>query len=763
MQSSFKRTIKKVAAIGTGVAMLGMTLTGALAADLTNYPSSFGTGSIVVVGTLGDESSDNLAASDIALGLPSTSTSGSTTKIEGGVSEDIPLGSNIAAINLIDTELDDGDLENLQDTTISFAGADYDISEVLTLSQKNNVSVVSSLGSAFVGSGIEDDYESNVYMEVGAQNAIRYFYKFDEAINVSKDVTTTNALKLKFLGKTLKLVSTDSSTPNTKFTAYVGNEYFMNTGDSVVVNGKTIKLENVGSTGSVAVSVDGVPEIITSGNTETVNGVEITNDEAFYTSAGKDQTSASLVIGKDSSSSIKDGDYFPGGDEVCSNNDSKDVDCWRWVVSGLNSGKSSTVTAPTNGSDISTEGTILGIRNYFIVNDDSDNPPGIGDCVALPNNFVSICLDSLTVADTDYMNLKISLDTSASFTDVYPEQSSVSAIKIQASESEGLKIKQGTGGNLLNLTKDTKTDVVWLNYGENGSISVFYENDVNQVRLAGNISIGSADIGEANGSSVNWLETNYKDTKNTNIDFDLSGNGSSSVNLTLDIVGDSAADLGNGYDDLNILLGTNGVSGPFKSIGLNANSEEAGELIWGVGIANNANNNPKNATIGSKDEDHRTMYGIIIKDPKSHGASDEVELEIPGDQVMAKVVVTGVAVQTTGGSTTSAAIKKDTEVTDVTMYNAILVGGPCANSLTAQVMGQATTWPECAEGFSAGNAILEIKDQASGKLALIAAGYSAEDTRRAGVVLKNFGSFSLSGASKTVSGTGLEVGGITVA
>src|SRR3989344_7895969 len=176
MQSSFKRTIKKVAAIGTGVAMLGMTLTGALAADLTNYPGSFGTGSIVVVGTLGDQSSDNLAAADIALGLPSTSTSGTTTKIEGGVSEDIPIGANIAAINLIDTELDDGDLENFQDTTISFAGADYDISEVLTLSQKNNASVVSSLGSAFVGSGIEDDYESNVYLEVGAQNAIRYFY-----------------------------------------------------------------------------------------------------------------------------------------------------------------------------------------------------------------------------------------------------------------------------------------------------------------------------------------------------------------------------------------------------------------------------------------------------------------------------------------------------------------------------------------------------------------------------------------------------------
>src|SRR3989344_3927436 len=494
MQSSFKRTIKKVAAIGTGVAMLGMTLTGALAADLTNYPSSFGTGSIVVVGTLGDESSDNLAASDIALGLPSTST-GSTTKIEGGLSEDIPIGANIAAINLIDTELDDGDLENFQDTTISFASADYDISEVLTLSQKNNASVVSSLGSAFVGSGIEDDYESNVYMEVGAQNAIRYFYKFDEAINVSKDVSTTNNLKMKFLGKTLKIVSTDSTTPNTKFTAYVGNEYFMNTGDSVVVNGKTIKLENVGSTGSVAVSVDGVPEIITSGNTETVNGIEITNDEAFYTSAGKEQTSASLVTGTDASDSIKNADYYPGGDDVCSNNDPKDPDCWRWIVKGFGidsagAGLASSVTAPNNGSDISTAGTILGIKNYFIINDDSDNPPGIGDCISLPNNFVSICVEKLTVPDTDYMNLKISLESSASFTDVFPGESSEQAIKIHVSESEGLKLKT-SAVVLNNLTKDTYTDTVWLDYND-ANVSVYYENTNNQVRFAGNVSVKGA-------------------------------------------------------------------------------------------------------------------------------------------------------------------------------------------------------------------------------------------------------------------------------
>ena len=75
MQNSFKKTIKKVAAIGTGIAMLGMTLSGALAADLSNYPGGLGlkndASTILVVGaSAGDSASDNAAATDIAAGLP---------------------------------------------------------------------------------------------------------------------------------------------------------------------------------------------------------------------------------------------------------------------------------------------------------------------------------------------------------------------------------------------------------------------------------------------------------------------------------------------------------------------------------------------------------------------------------------------------------------------------------------------------------------------------------------------------------------------
>jgi len=748
MQEKFKKTFKKVAAIGTGIAMLGMTLTGASAVGLNDYPSGLGFGgsdTILVVGAnAGDSASDNAAASDIAAGLPPTiSSSGGTTVIEGGISEDVPIGSNIAASNQLDTELTDDDLDILQDSKVTFSGSEYDFHEVIVLGQKNNVSVVSSLGSSLIGSGIEEDYESNVFLEFDS-GAINYYYVFEDGISIS-NATTSAPLTLKFLGKTLKITGTSS---DTKFTAYVGNEYFMNQGESVVVNGKTVTLKNVGSNNNVAIDVDGVTEVISTSTSEIVNGLEIAVDDTFYTSTAKEDTSAALVIGKDAETTIQDGDPYPGGDETCENNDPEDVDCWEWDIGGLRPTTDTSTTLVSNTSGVFVTGTKLGIISDFTINDDGDNPPGVGDCVSMPNNFVSICLDSLTVAEDDYMNMKISYEDSADFKDLYPGKDSVPTILIEVNEDEGLLISRAgmSQAHPTNLTSDKKTDKVWLELsvggGGNNTI-VYYENSDNKPQVAGNLTNNGAVIS-------GFLKVNYKDTKEDNVVFDYV-NGSSYVNLSLNIQGDSVSDLADGRDDINISFGISG--NDFNSLGGTQNKEEAGELWWGSN------------TIGTKDEDHRSAYGIIIRNPDSHGSSDEVELDIPGDQVQANVVVSGSVVQSSGDSgDTGYAVMKDTEVDDITQYNAILVGGPCANSLTAELMGAETSWPSCAEGFTDGEAIIELKDNGE-NYAIIAAGYSADDTRRAGIALQKYESklSGISGRTATVTGTGLEVSGINVA
>ncbi len=82
--------------------------------------------------------------------------------------------------------------------------------------------------------------------------------------------------------------------------------------------------------------------------------------------------------------------------------------------------------------------------------------------------------------------------------------------------------------------------------------------------------------------------------------------------------------------------------------------------------------------------------------------------------------------------------KFDTELANVSPtnipQNMITVGGPCANMVTAALMGN----PEnCEEGFEDGMAILKLMEH-NDKIALIVAGGAGEDTRIASTVLKNF-------------------------
>src|SRR3989344_6120855 len=137
-----KSMIKKIGAISTGVAFLGATITGALAADLKDYPAPFVNlekkqfDYLGVVGA-GSAAIDNLGLNDVTAGLqavkvPGTSTGG-TVSVSGGETEDVPVGDGIVATNQLDKELTDADLSHFLDGTISFQGSDYDVSEVLLL------------------------------------------------------------------------------------------------------------------------------------------------------------------------------------------------------------------------------------------------------------------------------------------------------------------------------------------------------------------------------------------------------------------------------------------------------------------------------------------------------------------------------------------------------------------------------------------------------------------------------------------------------
>jgi hypothetical protein len=164
-----------------------------------------------------------------------------------------------------------------------------------------------------------------------------------------------------------------------------------------------------------------------------------------------------------------------------------------------------------------------------------------------------------------------------------------------------------------------------------------------------------------------------------------------------------------------------------------------------------------------------TKYGALIEETSSTSSTDadEVTIEYPLSQRGVMVYVTGGDVSTSKSSSASGAIetvsiekinvgaaKLDSEVSNVWSQNLIIVGGPCANTAAADVMG--ATGENCAEGFEEGKAMVKLYEK-SGKVAMVVAGYSAMDTRRATRVVADYEKYSsdMTGMEVEVAGTTL--------
>ncbi len=176
----------------------------------------------------------------------------------------------------------------------------------------------------------------------------------------------------------------------------------------------------------------------------------------------------------------------------------------------------------------------------------------------------------------------------------------------------------------------------------------------------------------------------------------------------------------------------------------------------------------------NSDKNHfLTQYGTYgVWD--SGESAGYVNIYYPSESMYFNVFLapTSAAAQQTGGEGTvySEKVNKisagaaifDTDAADmVGQENLIVVGGPCANSVAASLLG--VTGDNCAEGFEPGKAIIQLFNHDSGKVSLLVAGYSGSDTRLAAQVLANYEQFKsqLKGTKVIVSGTSLQTVQIT--
>jgi hypothetical protein len=456
--------------------------------------------------------------------------------------------------------------------------------------------------------------------------------------------------------------------------------------------------------------------------------LEITVSDYFY-SDNKDERAATLVMGKQAVESYQDGDRYLKDDAIC-NDDPADTDCWLWTIGELTSNAAGDTTQGSGGPT-------LGVVSDWVITSDSADPVEAGECYAYPNDYASVCLDSLTVNDDDYITVKLDQVDSTNLKQAISTKLTVKTIHIQSSVADTLEVD---ATHLAGVSADVKTEDIWLEVNTTNKVNLYYMGTDGIKKYGGQL--------DPNGTALQFARINYGDTKANNINMTLLNNtASTAFNVSLMVTGKTTSDftagaLGTGVDNIVTKWG---VSSGFNSLGDTQASAESNELIWGSSLLG----------IGTKDENHRTYYGIVIEDPKSHGASEEVVLQIPNEEVFATVVVKGpgtVVTTSTGDAVknvvpiTTAVAKLDSEVSLPVEKHLVLVGGPGVNTLTAQAMG--LTYPTYgASGllpYGEGEGYISVAEDAleDGFVVVTVQGWSASDTRNAASVMQQYTTFA---------------------
>jgi hypothetical protein len=140
-----------------------------------------------------------------------------------------------------------------------------------------------------------------------------------------------------------------------------------------------------------------------------------------------------------------------------------------------------------------------------------------------------------------------------------------------------------------------------------------------------------------------------------------------------------------------------------------------------------------------------TRYGSYVEADSTD--NDKVTIKYPDEQMYADLLITSVGAEVTtttaGGNVAelgSVAVM-DSEIDTVSSKNLIAVGGSCINTVAAKLLGSDT--PICGAdftnktGISADQFLIKVLDSpyATGKVAMLVAGYEGADTRKASTYL----------------------------
>jgi len=777
----FRNAIKKVVAIGAGATMLGATLMGAMAADLKSYPAPFVQNGkydgLLIVGNAA-AASDVIGAIDIAAGLQysmkqvvTTASTGKTTmensaRIETG-SSPLHYGDLLASVKTAVTSSDlpsllkQGSLTDKEGTVFKY-----------NLQISPGLNTGTSSPSVVFGKSTPETDRPVLYLDFSSTaRTINTTIDFPSAPNMTN-----------IMGKTITLFSKEYtiSDTNSEIVATAGNEKLtlyssaidqtFSAGETSTINvgssDVTIEVIGVNTQATVAtatIKVNGESATVTQGLTTTLGGQKLYVKDIFAYTQPVGGGGVRVFLGSNKL-------VLEHGQAVTKGSSGTDSVDGTKVVFTASDGKISRIAVETTPYNMYPQKKVLksgdsildpvfgGWKMQFAGADEALDASTKSYLKVLPS-----AEDKIRVEFTAKTGLKYSMDMfKANNTDGGALLISNGDHQIHMENSESIYPNQyfilgnGEYQHVLRLTSiaNSSTSLRIQDAAEGGATQTWTYSGTDytgtMVYDGNSYSFTAAPVTDASASTIS-LSAGMTNEIYLNNDAKLSIMNTSAEGLSSD-----SATATNYTTILNLTEKTSYTGGSPHDYGVvfvNAtfiNSRAGNDLYlpispWYVseysgGSANAAAAMSSFSLIGNSGYDNEglTPFGTFMKYNSDTSSTTRVEMYAPATQSTFGVFLAPTAaVTTTTGGTQSVTIEKisvgaaklDTEVLDTYQnYNLIVVGGPCANTVAAKLMGSPAN---CAANFEVGKATVKLFEHSTGKVAMLVAGASALDTKRA--------------------------------
>ena len=819
---NIRKTVKKIAALAAGTTMIGATIMGATALDLSDYPAPFVSDGVfdgkIVVGA-NAATSDVVGAIDLAASLQADATTTTEVEIPGAVGETtisgdsakFQTGSDVVrfgeTIGSVKSTFIASDLDALKEGTFDTGLGSTPVKQYLKF-DNTTASIVYEEDDEDVVTNFlkfaDDSYMFEYHLEF-TEGAVSEIGSSNELDDLEGEVITMlgapytivegkrgagNSIELTMLGGEVADVLRDGETKTYTIDGvdYEVTAVFIDSSSTqsakLSVNGILTKELGEGDTEILGGDVTiGIQDILTNNreglvefylgaskikltdsdyatNTYAQGTVKVgteTIDDAYLIVSATNQTSNTELKVNYIKYKVKADDdiYIPAGEGLRAalrEPESMLTDTWDIYYAGFID-TDDTIIKFNSKSDHSYEIEFENVHGEtykfpFVTNEDGTYKWGDDDdhIVFQEPNFTSAATsgaDNLTfISDDDYFIV------SDRATNLNTEDKAVVSVMRYQSISDN--------ENLITF-RDLAGDTMSVSYtGTEGTTAT---GDLIVAGKAHKFYVGAGGTGEEKYALAMDLDGD------TTIDAD---------EVQLVTIGGAIIDLGTqAYSNLSLVPGPDALS---AAVTVNITTpasrfDEAGDGPESSIVSlQNATSNEMTLSVTSPslvdDPDNDdwsrayTNYGAFFElySPTSGSAIPELTINYPLVQRSAEVFVTAGTVEVHEGAASGSGTYESTELNPIAVGLAVLdtnapaigtepmivVGGPCANTVAAELMGN----PEnCAEGFEPGKAIIKLW---SDQNAMLVAGYEAQETLGACYVLADYEDYDLTGTEAEV-------------